>query len=888
VKMGWNDLLLRVRAIARLQRSENELDEELSFHVAMEKRRNRAAGMSETESQQIARARFGGLDQIKEQCRDARGVSLIVNTARDVQFAARLLAKNRGFTLVAVLTLSLGIGANTAIFSAVTGILLRPLPYQDADRLVMLWEENPSHGWYHNIVSAANFTDWRSRNHVFSDMAAFTSVTYNLTGYGEPVEVSGEQVTPNLFALLGISPVLGRTFSAAEEQANGPRTVLLSHGFWQSRYGADKNVVGRLVGMNGEGHTIIGVLPEAFTGCDGCLESRNPDVWTSGLDVRPRARTEHALRVIARLKPKVSLRSAQSEMDAIGRTIEKEFPANKGWGVQLAGVREDSVRVVRPAILVLAGAVILILLIACVNLANLLLARGANREREIAIRLAMGAGRRRVIAQLLTESALLAVIGGAIGLVVAYGGTVFLKAYGPTAVTPALDNVSLNLPVLLYALGLTCATGLLFGLGPAIMVTRLDLNSGLRQSGRGSTEGRGVHGLRNFLVSAEFALSIILAIAAALMIRSFAMVSRVPLGIDARNVVTMRVPLRSTRYKDPLRVSQFFAQLLPRMEAIPGVVGASVSRGVPIEGWAGMNFVTDRNPNPPQGEEPSANYVVVSPHYFEVMRIPLRKGRPFSEHDTQSSPQAAIVNEELARQFWQGEQPIGRRLRMRAGATSSPWLTVVGVARNVITQGPQALAQPEIYVSYTQLPWVLVPRHLVVRLAPAANRGAILSDIRKEVAGIDPDQPVSEVRPLDEIVHQPIEIQQFLTYLLFGFGALALLLASLGVYGVLSYSVAQRTHEIGIRMALGADGGEVLRQVVYRGMRMALVGLCTGVIGALALTQYLESLLFEVKPRDPFIFAAVPLLLLVIAAAASYLPARRAAKVDPMVALRFG
>jgi len=592
------------------------------------------------------------------------------------------------------------------------------------------------------------------------------------------------------------------------------------------------------------------------------------------------------LRVIARLKPGVSQLQAQSEMDAIGLAIEQEYPANKGWRVQMAGVREDSVRIVRPAIIVLIGAVILVLLIACVNLANLLLARGANREREIAIRIAMGAGRRRVIAQLLTESAILAVIGGALGVAVAYVGTTFLKAYAPAEVAPGLESLGLNLPVLFYALGLASFSGLLFGVIPAVVVSRQDLNSGLRQSGRGATVSRRVRTLRGVLVAAVFAFSIVLSIAAVLMTRSFAAVSQVSLGIDASNVLTMRIPLRSVRYKQPERVSQFFAQLLPRVESILGVTGGTVSRGLPIEGWAGMDFVSDNNPNPPQGEEPSSNYLVISPHYFEVMRIPVVEGRLFSEHDAQNSLRVAIVNEELARQLWPGARPVGRRLRMGVATPASPWLTVVGVARNVATQGPEAHTQPEIYVPYTQTPWVLSPRHLVVRIAAAANRAAIIDAIRKDVAGIDSDQPVSDVRPLDEIVHQPLAIRQFLTYLLIAFGVLALLLASLGVYGVLSYSVAQRTHEIGIRMALGAEQGEVLREVMRRGMGMASAGACAGVTGALALTRYLESLLYQVRPRDPVTFAAVPLLLLAIAAAASYIPARRATKVDPMVVLR--
>jgi putative ABC transport system permease protein len=489
-----------------------------------------------------------------------------------------------------------------------------------------------------------------------------------------------------------------------------------------------------------------------------------------------------------------------------------------------------------------------------------------------------------VIEQLLTESVILAAMGGALGVAVAHGGMKFLQSYVSADVTPGIETLGLNVPVLLYALALACLTGLLFGLFPALVVSRWDLNAGLRQGSRGTT-GR-VDGLRGFLVAAEFAFSIVLAIAAVLMIRSFAATTQVQLGFDAENVLTMRIPLRNLRYT-PSERARFYAQLVPRVEAIPGVKSASVSRGLPIAGWAGMDFVTDENPAPRAGDEVSANYVVISPHYFDVLRIPLLRGRTFADRDSQAVLPVVIVNEELARESWRNSNAIGKRIKMGTAKSPGPWLTVVGVARNVLTQGPESFAQPEIYVPYTQYPWVLGPRHLLVRMAQSVGTSTVMAAIRKEVGSLDADQPIAEVMPLDEIVRQPLAIRQFLMYLLIAFGALALILASLGVYGVLSYSVAQRTQEIGIRMALGAGRGDVVGQVVRRGMVMALAGVCAGVACALGLTRFLESLLYRVQPRDPVTFLLTPVMLLAIAAAAIYIPARRATQVDPIVALRF-
>jgi putative ABC transport system permease protein len=881
-----SDLFYRVRSLFRRSAVERELDDELSFHIEHEIQTQTSRGIAPEEAARRARIAFGGIEQAKEDCRDARGVSLLETALRDVRFASRMLLKTPGFTAVAVLTLALGIGANTTIFSAVKGILLRPLPYKDANRLVMLWEENSHRGWNHNIVSAANFNDWRLRNHVFSDMAAFASPTYTLTGEGEPIEITGEQVKPNLFPLLGISPLYGRGFTEEEGSPGGPRTVLLGYSFWLAKFGGEKDAVGRQITINGESYTVIGILPPGFDGCEACLGGHRPQIWTSGLDTRPAGRTNHSLRVVARLSPGVSIDQARTEMRRVAETIGHDDPNNRGWSVNVAGLRDDSARVVGPAIVVLLGAAVLVLLITCVNLANILLARGASRQREIAIRTVMGAGSGRVIAQLLTENAMLAFIGGGLGVVIASLATRLLRTFAPAEITPGLENVSLNAPVLTYGIGLVLLTVLLFGLAPAILTARQDLNYSLKESSRG-TAGSSGHRVRGFLVAVQFALAMVLVTGAALMIVSVAKISRVPLGFDPSNVVTMRIPLRGPVYRNPDRSAALFEKLVSRVEALPGVQNVSVSRGVPIDGWSGMDFVSEGHPNPAPGEEPAANYLVVSPHYFDLMRIPLLEGRPFVKSHAENATRVAIVNQELVRELWPGVNPLGKRISMGTNPGNARWLTVVGVAGNVTTQGPEEHAHPEIYVPLMQYPWTLTPRHFLVRTNQGTRTGVLVAGIRRELAALDPTQPISDVIPMDSIVGQSLAVRGFLTWLLVGFGALAMLLAGLGVYAVLSYAVSQRTQEIGIRMALGADRGEMLIQVIRRGIVLAFAGIAAGGAGAFLLTSYLRSQLYEVGPRDPVIFTLVPIILLATAMAASYVPARRATAVDPMVALRY-
>ena len=808
---------------------------------------------------------------------------------QDVRYGLRVLVKNPGFTAVAVITLALGIGANTAVFSVVNAVLLTPLPYKDAGRLVVVWDRNPERGWYRNIVSAANFVDWRKQNHVFTQMAAIDPQrTFNLTGGGEPEEVWGEQVTTNLFSLLGVRPVLGRDFLPEEDKPGGPRVVILSYGVWQRRYGGDASLVGKQISLNNDSYTVVGIMPADFYFPPFWRELIRVELWVPGLDLSNPVRTDHADVALARLKPGVSPTQAQAEMDTIARGIQQQYPEDKGWGVGLVALREQAVGDTRPALLVLFGAVGFVLLIACANVANLMLARATTREKEVAIRTALGAKRTRLIRQFLTESLVLATLGGALGLLLAAWSVQILVALSPKGALglggAGVDNVAISGGVLAFTIAAAVATGIAFGVAPALAVSKPDLNQSLKEGGRSSGDGSRRNRLRSALVVWEFALALVLLVGAGLMIKTLVRLGQVDLGFNPQNVLTMRIALLGSRYKEPGAQAEFFKQLLERMKSLPGVRWASVSRGLPVEGWNGMGFVTEENPSPPPNEEPDANYLVIGPDYFRVMGIPLLEGRLFTDQDTNESARVVIVNEKLARKQWPGQDPIGRRLRMD-GNNNSPWLTVVGVAGNVKTQWPYPEFLSELYVPYTQYPWLLSPRHLIVRTV--SNPTGLATAIAHEVKALDKVQPVSDIRFLDQLVAEAVAQQRFAMVVLGAFASLALVLAAVGIYGVMAYSVTQRTHEIGLRMALGAQPGDVLSLVVGRGLILTLVGVGAGLAGALALTRFLSSLLYEVRPTDFGTFAAVSLLLIGVALLASYIPARRATKVDPMVALRY-
>src|ERR1700730_10326702 len=817
----------------------------------------------------------------------------VTGVLQDVRYALRQLRKSPGFTAVAVVLLALGIGANTAIFSVVNAVLLRPLPYKDANRLVMVWEQNPHRGWFENIVSSANFLDWKKQNHVFAGMAAFKSHSFNLTGTNKPEEIAAERVTTNLFSVLGVQPLRGRLF-VPEEEKRGSAAAVVSYGLWQQRYGGDPALVGKDISLNGESYPVVGILSASFADYYSASFAPHSQLWISGLDLQPEGREFHDCHAIARLKPGVTLAQAQAEMDTIAGRIEQQNPESKGWGVSLVGLHDQVVEYARPALLVLLGAVALVLLIACANVANLLLVRATGRQRETAIRAALGASRAQIIRQFLIESTMLSMIGATVGLALAIWGSEILVRLSPPE-TLHVEGAGISTFVLFFTIVVALGTGITFGLAPALNASTSNMHESLKESGRSSTNSAKGRRLRDALVVCEFGLALALLVGAGLMIKVLMHLRGVDIGFNPNNLLTVKVPLEGPQYDKPLRQVEFFQQLLGRIETLPGVETVTISRGVPMSGWAGWNFVTADHPNPPAGEVPDANYVVVAPDYFRTLQIPLREGRSFTDADTLSSEQVVIVSESLAGKYWPGLDPVGKRLKVSSDANDKhlPWLSVVGVAGNVRSEGQYSPFIPEIYVPYTQYPWILWPRHIIIRTT--ANPLAIVPAIRREVSALDKDVPVSDVSTMNEIVAGPMQQGQTVMWLLGAFAGLALVLAAIGIYSVISYAVTQRTHEIGIRMALGASHRDVATLVVRQGLVLSLIGVATGLLGAVGITRALSSLpfqtrwllLFDVRPTDPLIFAVVSVILAAVAVLATFLPARRAAKVDPMVALRY-
>jgi predicted permease len=814
------------------------------------------------------------------------------NLLQDLRYGLRMLAKNPGFTAVAVVTLALGIGANTAIFSVIDAVLLNRMPYPDANRLVMLWEQNPGRGWFRNIVSAANFVDWRRQNHVFTRMAAIDESSYDVSGRGEPMEVEGEQVSADFFSLLGVHAALGRTFTLEEDRPDSARVVVLSNGLWRERYGGDPGLLGRTIDINRTPCIVIGIMPPDFYFHPW---GDKAELWIAGLDLTRPERTWHNYRAIARLKAGVSMTQAQAEMDTIAGRLATQYPEQKGWGVQLVNLHEQVVGDTRPALLVLLAAVCMVLLIACANLANLQLARVAAREREIAVRSALGAGRSRVVRQLLTESVLLAVGGGGAGLLLATWGITLLKGWAPVN-TPGLSQAGVHTGVLAFTLVLSILTGMAFGLMPALGASKVDLNQSLKESGRGTTAGGPRNRLRGLLVSAEFAMALVLLVGAGLLIKTFVKLNQVALGFDPHNVLTMRIALLGPGYQQPSRQAEFFRQLLQKVESLPGVISAAVidGGGLPPDGGNGDGFLIVDRPTPPPNEIPDAVNRVISPDYFRTMGIPLVRGRYFTEADNQDAPHVVIVSERLAREYWPGGDPIGHQITFPgmekitspgAAVIQPTRFTIVGVVKGERNRGLEVEPEAEVYLPYSQQPAYYVPRTLVVRAS--TDPRSLLSAIRQQVELLDKDQPLSDVRTLDEVVAQAEAGHRFPALLLGLFAGLALVLAAVGIYGVISYSVGQRAHEIGVRMALGAATGDVLRMVVKQGAIQAATGIGVGLFAALGLTRLMTSLLYGVRATDLSTFVTVTLLLGGVAVSASYVPARRAAKVDPMVALRY-
>ena len=880
-------LIRRVLHALRQARFEDDLAEELEFHRAMRQRDFEDAGLDARDATFAARRALGNVELAREHARDVWIAPWARGAWQDLGFAARSLAKDRSFTTAAVLTLALGIGATTAVFSTAYAVLLQPLPYREPERLVEILKRNPSRGWVQNPVSAAEIVAWRQAK-TFEDIASFTGSSCVLTGGTGAEEASCELIGSNLFPLLGVAPLVGRTFTAEEDHAASDRAVILSYGLWQRRFGAERAAIGRTIEINGSMHVIVGVMPPTFAHLYASPHAAIPELWTSGIGLRHNDEWNDYM-AVGRLRRGITLQAAHAELDAVSKQVERAHPDLTGWRAQLTRLRDVNGGDTAQALLVLGGAVIFVLLIACANVANLLLARGTARASEMAVRKALGAGRWRIIRQLLTEGALLALAGGTLGVLIASWGINALMKLAPTYLQNSARGLAgaLDVRILLLAVGISIVTTMLFGLAPAWLNARPDVADTLKETSRGTLHPRS-HRFRSALLVGQVALAMVLLVGAGLMIRTLAALSAVDLGFSATGVLTLRVPLAGGRYSDPSKVAAFWRALVASVEALPGVSAASVSRGLPIANWSGQFFVPADRPSPPAGQVPDANYVVIGPRYFEAMRLPLRAGRPFDERDSAGGLPVVIVNQELARGQWPGQSAIGKRLRMGGPSDTWPWLTVVGVAGNALSWGrtPAGEVRAEVYVPYQQFPWLLTPQHLVVRAGPGVAPASLARAIVAEIHGLDADLPASDVRTMEDVAALPIGQQRMVMALLGGFAGIALGLAALGVYSVLSYSVGQRRREFGVRVALGAQQRDVVRLVVAGGARLALVGICVGVVAALVLTRLMIDLLFGVPPADPFTFLAVAALLCATSLGACYLPARRAIRANPVDVLR--
>jgi putative ABC transport system permease protein len=802
---------------------------------------------------------------------------------QDLRYGVRTLAKSPGFTAVSILTLALGIGANSAIFSFVNAVLLRPLPYPDPDRLVFLTE------WSQQVpnmsFSVANFEDVRDQNGVFSSMVAFRNQNYVLTE-GEPERLNGRQATSGLFATMGVQPTIGRAFTPEEDKPGADRVVLLSDGFWMRRFGRDPAVLGRTLVLNQEPYTVIGVLPPTFH-----TSWQQTEVFTSlgRLADRlggPSNRGNHpGIYVAGRMRPGVTVEAARAEVVAIAQRLAEQYPdSNARQSMTVRPALESIVGDLRPALLILLGAVALVLLIACANVANLMLARAATRYKEIALRTALGAGRARVVRQLLTESVVLSSSAGLLGLLLAYAGIRGLLALIPDN-TPRVETVSLDPTVLAFTFVVAVGTGLLFGLIPARQAGRIDTTEALKESARGSSAGPARTRARSVLVVAEVSLALVLLIGAGLLLKSFARLVEADPGFDPTGVVTMSVNLPNARYDQPEKTRAFYERVLANLAGAPGLE-AFASTTPLLGGWQN-SFTVEGHPPPPPGQQPSTDINRISPDYFRAMGVRLLRGRAFTEQDRAGQPLVCIVDESMAKAYWPDEDPLGKRMKLGSGPDNrNEWMTVVGVAAHTKNYGVDQDSRVETYVPYHQNPQ---PSATFVVRSTSGAAGAV-GAVRAAVKAVDPEVPIFSVRPLAEIVSDGRAQKRLSAQLLGAFGTLALLLSAIGIYGVMSYSVTQKTVDIGIRMALGAQKADVMRMVLGHGMKLCALGVGIGLALALGLARGLASalstILFEVSRTDLLVYAAVPLVLIGVAFAACYLPARRAVAIDPMLALR--
>ena len=800
---------------------------------------------------------------------------------QDLRYGFRMLAKSPGFTAAALLTLTLGIGATAAIFSVVDAVLLRALPFRDPAQLVSVYEDDSRLGFQNDTPAPGNYADWKAQTQIFQDAAATSENVYNLSGKGEdPEKLAGERVTYNLFSVLGVQPELGRLFTSDEDRPGAPRVALISHELWVRRFGASRGIVGRDILLNNEKHAIVGVLPPGFH-----FEAKDGDIFTpiAFTPAELRERGSHYLRVVARLQPGVSLTQANAALAVLLKERSRDFPVEVGrlTGFVAEPLQLSYTRDVRGGLLVLMAAVGFILLIACANIANLLLSRAAGRQRELAVRTALGANRSRIVRQLLTESGLMAIAGGALGVLLADWCFLFLKNLIPQDLTRTI-TLSLDFRVLAFAVLVSLASSVLFGLAPALQVSSVDLNEVLKQGGRGSTGPRRKL-FRGFLVIGEVALSLMLLVGSGLMIESFANLRGLNPGFRADHVLTMRLDVPATKYGTPAARAAFFQTVLARVRALPGVKSAGFTSALPLTWKGGTSGFTPEHVVKRPDLSYDANNRVVTPGYFETLRIPLIKGRLLDDRDGPLAPPVALINETMAKKFWPDQDALGKRFQYHQ---DGPWIQIAGVVGDVRQMGLNELPRQEMYFPYEQAKnnWMVL-RDLAIRTD--GNPLALLPSVKRAIASIDPDQPISEPLTMDQWLDREVASRNIQTTLLGSFAALALILASVGIYGVLAYIVTQRTQELGLRVALGADAGSIFLTVARHGMSLAGIGIVLGVAASLAVSRLLQSQLFGVQPADPATYSLAALTFALVALLACYIPARRASKVDPLVALRY-
>ena len=891
-------ILRRITNLFRRAKLDAEIDAELRSHIEMRAADNIASGMSPEEARRDALLRFGSRPAMKERVIAADAHMFLDSLWRDLCYGLRMLRKSPGFTAVAVLTLALGIGANAAIFTVIHTVLLGPLPYPHPDRLVLVWEKVhlPFYQNEQNDPAPGNFADWRRESSVFEGMAAIEDRSFNLTNAGEPVPVEGEFVSAGLFRLLGISPALGRVFESTEDVAGGPHVVIISYGLWVSRFGADPHILGKSIRLDEVSYTVIGIMPSNFLFPDPAnFRGSAPEdqLWVpialSSADLADHG--SHYLQgILARLRPGVSLAKAQTQMNIIAQRLTRRYPqSNTGVGVNVVPLRDELFGNVRPALVIILAAVGFVLLMVCANVGNLLLARASSRSREFAVRVALGASRSRIVRQLLTESILLALLGGGAGLLLSFWGVSILERWTPPGL-PRLGEIGVNVPVLLFCLAISLAAGLIFGATPSLQVPNRNTQESLK-AGAGESASRSRLHARRVLVVAETALGVIVLAGTGLMLRSFLLLEQTPLGFQPTGVLSFRVIPRGEEYAQLARRALFYQQVLEKIGSLPGVRSAAAVSFLPLgQVRVSKGFSIEGLPDPAEGQLPMADYDVVSPGYFRTLEIPLIEGRDFSWSDNLQSRRAIVVNLAMARKYWPEEDALGKRIKEHLPGLPQPWLTVVGIVGNVHDYDVPSRPRPTFYFPLAQyesgsgVSGSGVLRDWVVR---AVDPASLAPAIREAIWSFDKDLPVSRVTTMDQVRSASLAPQGFNLLLLGLFACLALVLACVGLYGVAAYSVAQRIHEIGIRVALGAQRADVLRLILGQGVRLALWGVGTGIMTGLGLTRLMSSLLYGVSATDPLTFACVAILLVAVAVAACYIPARRAMKVDPMVALRY-